>query len=367
MKTTSALAPLLLAACAPSRRRRRPRRTSTITSTSSVRPSRRSPRCRSATARRCSPRWTAPGVRQAVVAVGRLQLRRRAQEACRPRPPDARRERLDLGPGRRRARPPDRFLQRQPAARRGAGRARAMPEAAGDARDQAAHRQCRRQLPRPGARRASRAGVRAGAAPRVPMLVHMRPRGGADYGARTRACSSIALCRGARRPDHHRPPRRVEPGYPAQNDEIMAAFADAAERRDPRMANIYFDPRPTSPRKRRRPRARLIAKRMRQIGVARFRLRVGPLGTRRQHRRGWQTLPHARAADRPREMARIARQALALHSLAQLLLACSNTSLLSPGVATIRSSSPRISSRIGRRRTAASGRAAGPAAPRPAG
>jgi hypothetical protein len=29
--------------------------------------------------------------------------------------------------------------------------------------------------------------------------------------------------------------------YPPQNDEVMAVFAAAAERNDPRMANLYID------------------------------------------------------------------------------------------------------------------------------
>ena len=77
---------------------------------------------------------------------------------------------------------------------------------------------------------------------RAPILVHMRARGGANYGAED---AQIFL-------DKVVPVAKdIEivvghfggsgPGYPPQADEVMAVFAAAAERQDPRMANVLFD------------------------------------------------------------------------------------------------------------------------------
>lgn len=106
---------------------------------------------------------------------------------------------------------------------------------------------------------------------RVPLLVHMRPRGGAEYDARDARSFLNAIV-------PHAPTVPIiiahlgasSPGYPDQNDVIMAWFAAAAERRDPRMRNIYFDvaanvTADTTPAE-----AALIARRMRQIGVRKF-------------------------------------------------------------------------------------------------
>ncbi|WP_165842785.1 amidohydrolase family protein [Phenylobacterium deserti] len=76
----------------------------------------------------------------------------------------------------------------------------------------------------------------------APVLIHMRARGGKDFGAPD---AQIFLDRLVpRAPD-------VEiivahfggagPGYPEQADEVMGVFAVAAERGDPRLRNLYFD------------------------------------------------------------------------------------------------------------------------------
>jgi predicted TIM-barrel fold metal-dependent hydrolase len=76
----------------------------------------------------------------------------------------------------------------------------------------------------------------------VPVLVHMRARGGSDYGAED---AQIFL-------DYVLPMApgidiiiahlgASGPGYTPQNDEVMAVFAGAAEHGDRRLSRLYFD------------------------------------------------------------------------------------------------------------------------------
>jgi predicted TIM-barrel fold metal-dependent hydrolase len=105
----------------------------------------------------------------------------------------------------------------------------------------------------------------------VPILIHMRPRGGADYGAADVPVFLDKLV--ARAPDVPIIVAHLgasSPGYPDQNDEVMGAFAAAAERHSPLMRNVYFDvaanlwddSTPDNPQR--------VAARMRQIGIDRF-------------------------------------------------------------------------------------------------
>jgi hypothetical protein len=57
------------------------------------------------------------------------------------------------------------------------------------------------------------------------------------------------------------------PGYPPQADSVMAVFADAAERKDPRMRNVYFDVATVVTAEATPADGELIAKRIRQVGV----------------------------------------------------------------------------------------------------
>jgi predicted TIM-barrel fold metal-dependent hydrolase len=59
------------------------------------------------------------------------------------------------------------------------------------------------------------------------------------------------------------------PGYPAQNDEVMAVFAAAAERGDPRMRNLYIDVAANITDDIAPADAALAARRIRQIGPGR--------------------------------------------------------------------------------------------------
>lgn len=103
---------------------------------------------------------------------------------------------------------------------------------------------------------------------RTPLLIHMRARGGADYGAEDARLFLEQLVPSA---------PHIEivvahlgasgPGYTPQHDEVMAVFGTAAERRAPSMRNIYFDVSSnvtpeTTPQE-----AALVARRIRQVGV----------------------------------------------------------------------------------------------------
>jgi predicted TIM-barrel fold metal-dependent hydrolase len=105
---------------------------------------------------------------------------------------------------------------------------------------------------------------------KVPILVHMRARGGTDYGAEDARLFLDKLVPVA-------PSIEIVvahfggsgPGYSAQTDDVMAVFGAAAERKDPRMRNLYFDvativAAETTPEE-----AALVARRARQVGVSR--------------------------------------------------------------------------------------------------
>lgn len=102
-----------------------------------------------------------------------------------------------------------------------------------------------------------------------PVLVHMRARGGTDYGAEDAriflekvlpSASGIEIIvahLGA-----------SGPGYTPQNDEVMAAFAAAAERKDPRMAKVYLDVATNVTEETTPAEAQLVAQRLRQVGLS---------------------------------------------------------------------------------------------------
>jgi len=76
----------------------------------------------------------------------------------------------------------------------------------------------------------------------APVLVHMRARGGADFGAPDAQLFLDEIVPKAPRTEiivAHL--GASSPGYPDQNDEVMAVFGAAAARGDPRMRNLYFD------------------------------------------------------------------------------------------------------------------------------
>ena len=105
---------------------------------------------------------------------------------------------------------------------------------------------------------------------RVPILVHMRARGGGNYGAEDAQIFLDRLVAAA-------PSIEIVvahlgytgPGYPAE-DSVMAVFGAAAQRNDPRMRNLYFDPATNVHAETSAGHAALIATRIRQVGVQRI-------------------------------------------------------------------------------------------------
>ena len=105
---------------------------------------------------------------------------------------------------------------------------------------------------------------------KAPVLVHMRARGGTNYGAEDArlfldyvlpmapSVNVIVAHLGS-----------AGPGY-AQADEIMAVFGEAAARRDPRMRNVYFDVATNVTEETTPEEAALIARRLREVGLKRF-------------------------------------------------------------------------------------------------
>jgi predicted TIM-barrel fold metal-dependent hydrolase len=105
---------------------------------------------------------------------------------------------------------------------------------------------------------------------RAPVLIHMRARGGTNYGAEDAHIFLDKIVSTA-------PEIEVViahfgasgPGYPPQNDEVMAVFGAAAERKDPRMRNVYFDISSNVTDETTPADAALIVQRIRQLGPER--------------------------------------------------------------------------------------------------
>lgn len=104
---------------------------------------------------------------------------------------------------------------------------------------------------------------------RVPILVHMRARGGSNYGAEDARLFLDRLVAAA-------PSIEIVvahlgytgPGYPG-DDDVMAAFGAAAKANDPRMRNVFFDVASNVHGGTTREAAAVIAERIRQVGVQR--------------------------------------------------------------------------------------------------
>ena len=105
---------------------------------------------------------------------------------------------------------------------------------------------------------------------RAPVLIHMRARGGTNYGAedaRIFLDQIVAQAPGIEIVIAHL--GSSGPGYSAQHDEILAVFAAAVERKDPRMARLYFDVSSNVTEEITSADAALVAQRIRQIGPQR--------------------------------------------------------------------------------------------------
>lgn len=104
----------------------------------------------------------------------------------------------------------------------------------------------------------------------APILIHMRARGGLVYGAEDARLFLDKLVPVA-------PSIEIVvahlggagPGYPAQADEVMSVFGAAAESKDPRMRNIYFDVATVVTAETTPEEGAVIAKRIRQVGSSR--------------------------------------------------------------------------------------------------
>ena len=123
---------------------------------------------------------------------------------------------------------------------------------------------------------------------RAPVLVHMRARGGSNYGAEDAHIFLDKVVPMA--PDIEIVVAHLGasgPGYPPQNDEVMAVFAAAAERKDLRMGNLYFDVATNVTDEITPADAALVARRIRQVGPGRvlYGSDLSPPGG--SIRRGW--------------------------------------------------------------------------------
>ena len=102
------------------------------------------------------------------------------------------------------------------------------------------------------------------------VLAHMRARGGLNFGAEDARLLLDRLVPAAPSIDivvaHF---GGAGPGYPAQADSVMAVFAAAAERGDPRMRNVYFDVATVVTAETTTEGGALVAKRIRQLGSRR--------------------------------------------------------------------------------------------------
>lgn len=105
---------------------------------------------------------------------------------------------------------------------------------------------------------------------RVPVLAHMRARGGSNYGAEDAQLFLDKIVPSA--PDIEIVIAHLGasgPGYPPQNDEVMAVFAAAAQRKDPHTRNLYFDVATNVTDEITPAEATLVTQRIRQVGVSR--------------------------------------------------------------------------------------------------
>jgi predicted TIM-barrel fold metal-dependent hydrolase len=105
---------------------------------------------------------------------------------------------------------------------------------------------------------------------RAPVLVHMRARGGSNYGAEDARIFLDQVVPSA--PDIEIVVAHLGasgPGYPPQNDEVMAAFAAAVEQKNRHIANLYFDVATNVTAETTAAEAAMVAQRIRQVGAAR--------------------------------------------------------------------------------------------------
>ena len=106
---------------------------------------------------------------------------------------------------------------------------------------------------------------------RAPVLVHMRARGGANYGAEdARLFLEKVTPRAPRTEIIVAHLGASGPGFTDQHEEVLAVFAAAAERRDPRMRNVYFDMSGILTPKSTAEEGARVARSIRRLGAGRF-------------------------------------------------------------------------------------------------
>ena len=106
---------------------------------------------------------------------------------------------------------------------------------------------------------------------RAPVLIHMRARGGTNYGAEDAKILLDEIVGVA--PDIEIVIAHLGasgPGYSPQHDEVMAVFGAAVENRDRRMANVYFDVSSNVTDETTPADAELVVRRIRQVGTRRI-------------------------------------------------------------------------------------------------
>ena len=123
----------------------------------------------------------------------------------------------------------------------------------------------------------------------APVLVHMRARGGNNFGAQDAQVfldKVVPLAPGIEIIVAHL--GGAGPGYPPQNDEVLEVFAAAAERGDPRMRKLYVDVATNVTEDIAPADAALVARRIRQLGPSRvlYGSDLSPPGG--SVRRGWE-------------------------------------------------------------------------------
>lgn len=125
---------------------------------------------------------------------------------------------------------------------------------------------------------------------RVPTLVHMRARGGANYGpedVRLFLQQVVPLAPDSGFVVGHL--GYAGPGYPPANDEVMAAFAELLAQGRREWRNVYFDVATNVTPDTTAEEAALVAQRLRQVGLSRvlYGSDLSPPGG--SIRAGWQT------------------------------------------------------------------------------
>ena len=123
----------------------------------------------------------------------------------------------------------------------------------------------------------------------APVLVHIRARGGSDYGAedaRIFLDRVLPMAPGIDVIVAHL--GASGPGYTPQNDEVMAVFAGAAEGGDPRVRRLYFDVATNVTEETTPAESLLVAQRIRQVGLSHilYGSDLSPSGG--SIRRGWE-------------------------------------------------------------------------------